>query len=133
MGYKNWQTPLSFFAPIHADKKFTIDVCGSADDPIRILLPRYYNEAMNGLTQSWKGERVWCNPPYDSTIPLWLAKACEADYAYYLLPPSVDTAWFHEYVIKAQYSFYRGRIRFYRDGKPGDAPRAGNLLVEFGS
>lgn len=136
MGYKNWQTPPDFFEILNKDHKFTVDACGAKDDPIREQLPRFWGEKEDGLAQSWKGERVFCNPPYDDGIPKWLEKRTESLLTFYLLPPSIDTLWFHDIVAKDPlivWGFYRGRLKFWRDGKPGPSPRAGNLLVLYRS
>ena len=50
---------------------FTIDVAASVDNH---MLERYYTPALDGLAESWEGERVWCHPPYNDIAP-WIAKA----------------------------------------------------------
>lgn len=105
-----------------------------------------------GLEYPWGDEIVWCNPPYDNSIKNWLAKHHEPKAVVYLLPPSVDTWWYRKYVwgqsqkLMHQYEkgmwmcsrtlsgdfevrTYAGRLRFNLNGVPGDAPRAGNMLV----
>ena len=58
--------------------------------------------------EAWRGERIYCNPPYGPAIPAWLSRAREAVVAVYLLPARTDTAWWHEYVMGAK------EIRFIR-------------------
>jgi hypothetical protein len=130
--FKDWQTPPNFFAELHEKYDFTIDAAGGPDDPIRALLPRYWDIENDRLAQSWRGERVFCNPRYDASLKRWLAKAAErqAQLAVLLLPPSVDAAWLHDYVLQADsFYFLRGLLRFWRDGKPGPSPRAGYLVA----
>ena len=119
---------------MHSLWNFTVDVASHHNAPSNGVIGRYWTEREDGLVMPWSGERVFCNPPYDHTIPLWLARAREADFALYLLPPSVDTAWFHKYVMgdADRWYFLRGRLRFGKDGKVGPAPRAGNLVAIYG-
>ena len=109
---------------------------------------------VDGLAYPWGNERVFCNPPYDHNLSKWVAKALkrEAEVAVLLLPPSVDAEWFHKALAPGDkidgstlfaggtiwngwtgpdlgVYFMRGRLHFWRDGKPSKAPRAGNMLV----
>jgi phage N-6-adenine-methyltransferase len=59
------------FAPLHKRFRFTIDAAAS---PTNAKLPRYWTRDDDALTQSWAGERVWCNPPYSDIRP-WVEKA----------------------------------------------------------
>ena len=62
---RHWETPPEVFDPLNAEFRFTLDPCqpGRSD----------------GLTRSWAGETVFCNPPYRrGQIEQWLAKAGEA-------------------------------------------------------
>jgi len=59
----------------------------------------------------------WMNPPYGRDIGLWVQKAFESAHdgatVVCLIPARTDTAWWHEYVIKADETrFVRGRLRF---------------------
>jgi hypothetical protein len=63
-------TPLNLWIPWNDQWQFTVDVAASDDNH---LCDRYYTLEHDGLAQSWKGERVWCNPPY-SALALWCAK-----------------------------------------------------------
>lgn len=50
---------------------FTIDVAAAAHNT---KCDRFYDRDADGLTQSWAGETVWCNPPYSDIGP-WVRKA----------------------------------------------------------
>lgn len=65
------RTPDDFFAGLHGEHRFTIDVAASAENA---KLPRFFTRKENGLSRSWAGERVWCNPPF-SDLRSWVAKA----------------------------------------------------------
>ncbi len=111
---EHWATPKDVYAKLDAEFGFTLDPCPLNGD--------------GGLTRSWRGERVYCNPPYGRGVASWLAKASEAELAVYLLPARTDTVWWHEYAMQAQeIRFLRGRLRF-GDAKAG-APFPSVVLV----
>lgn len=98
---QHWATPTAVYAALDAEFHFTLDPCPLMDD------------ARDGLSQSWYGERVYCNPPYGREIGMWLAKAHEPALAVYLLPARTDTRWWHEYAMHAdEIRFLKGRLRF---------------------
>ncbi len=113
----DWETPQEVYRELDREFRFTLDPCppGGSD----------------GLTRSWKGERVYCNPPYGRGVGAWLAKATEAALAVYLLPARTDTKWWHDYALKAkQIRFIKGRIGFKRaDGKRSRATFPSVVLV----
>lgn len=71
----------------------------------------------------WWG-KVWMNPPYGRTIGQWMKKAYEsattspvdglpdADLVVCLVPARTDTAWWHDYAMKGEIRFIRGRLKF---------------------
>jgi len=65
------ETPPYIFDPLHAEHGFTLDAAAA---PHNAKLARYFTREIDGLVQSWAGERVWCNPPY-SQLRQWTAKA----------------------------------------------------------
>ena len=110
----HWQTPKALFAALDGEFHFTLDPCP--------------NHATDGLSRSWEGQRVYCNPPYGRGVSAWLEKAREADLAVYLLPARTDTAWWHDYAMKAdEIRFIKGRLRF-GEAKTG-APFPSVVLV----
>ena len=87
----------------------------------------------DGLTLPWHGV-VFVNPPYGSTLGLWVAKARReveegrARTVVALLPARPDTAYWHEHVAgRAVVYFLRGRLRF-SDGEQA-APFPSALVV----
>ena len=110
----HWATPTDTYNALNAEFEFTLDPC-----PLG---------AVDGLTRSWEGHRVYCNPPYGRRVSEWLEKAREADLAVYLLPSRTDTRWWHDYAMNAdEIRFLRGRLRF-GDAKAG-APFPSVVLV----
>lgn len=74
---------------------------------------------IDGLAQSWRGEVVFCNPPYGRDISKWVAKAYAetlsggAKLVVLLIPARTDTAYFHDYIYKKhEIRFVRGRLHF---------------------
>jgi hypothetical protein len=111
---EKWATPPDVYAALDAEFGFTLDPC-----PIE-WAPETHE---NGLSRSWAGHRVYCNPPYGPAIGAWLGKAREADLAVYLLPARTDTRWWHERAMLAdEIRFLRGRLRFGGQLNPAPFP-----------
>jgi phage N-6-adenine-methyltransferase len=107
-----WGTPQDLFDALHAEFKFTLDVCAT---PELAKCKRYFTPEKDGLAQKWTGS-CWMNPPYGSEIGDWIAKAAEsADQdatVVCLVPARVDTGWWWDYVSFVEVRFLRGRLRF---------------------
>jgi site-specific DNA-methyltransferase (adenine-specific) len=114
---RDWATPPEIFDPLDREFHFTLDPCAS---PTSAKCARFFTEADNGLAQSWRGERVFLNPPSGREIYAWTHKArtSEAALVVGLLPASTDLAWWHDDVIAAQAEirYLRGRVRFLTGG-----------------
>jgi phage N-6-adenine-methyltransferase len=107
-----WVTPWEFFNPLKEEFLLQVDVCATAENA---RLPKYFDEAMDGLKQDWSHQRCWMNPPYGRSISKWVKKAAEAGpgIRVCLLPARTDTRWFHDYIYgKAEIRFIKGRIKF---------------------
>lgn len=124
-----WATPLDFFERTDAEFHFDCDVCAL---PENAKCAKFYSPCEDGLSQRWTG-RCWMNPPYGRDISKWVAKAYEsvqhgAELVVCLLPARTDTAWWHDYVLKAsEVRFIRGRLKF-GDSK-NSAPFPSALVV----
>jgi phage N-6-adenine-methyltransferase len=107
-----WATPQDFFDKQNAIHGFTLDVCATASNA---KCARYFTEADDGLAQPWHGV-CWMNPPYGRTIGLWMRKAYESSLTgatvVCLVPSRTDTRWWHDYAMKGQIEFIRGRLKF---------------------
>lgn len=114
------------FAVFDQRFRFSIDVCAEAHNA---KLPRFYSPADDGLAQSWRGERVWCNPPYSDIEP-WLEKAWiewrdGAELIVMLLPANrTEQGWWQRQVEPhrdiggdLRVEFLRGRMRFIRSDR----------------
>lgn len=67
-----WATPQAFFDELNKEFDFTLDPCAT---PQNAKCARYFTKEVDGLKQSWRGERVYCNPPYGRDIGKWVEKA----------------------------------------------------------
>lgn len=115
-----WPTPEALYKELHAEFAFDLDPCPTE------------NVAGDGLAPlfvSWKGRRVYCNPPYGPGIRKWLEKAREAALAVYLLPARTDTKWFHDLVLPfaSEIRFIRGWLKF--GGAKHNAPFPSMLAI----
>lgn len=114
-------TPLSFFQPLNAKHRFTLD---GAATPENALLERFSSEA-NPV--SWKGERVFCNPPW-SNIPPFLEFAPLAELACFLVPARVNARWFHRALdLGGKPEYFKPKLKF--DGLKDNSPTDCLLLI----
>ncbi len=112
---KEWGTPRKYFDPWNREFGFELDVC-AAEDGWNAKLPDYYTPSIDGLCEDW-AHTNWCNPPYGSdNISAWLNKGMEeqvrGNTTVFLLPDTLDVAWFHEYVWDPRKNQWRPGIEF---------------------
>ena len=69
-----WETPIDLFEKLNDEFNFTLDPCSTDNNH---KCDKYYTQEVDGLKQSWKGERVFCNPPYGRAIKDWVKKSYE--------------------------------------------------------
>lgn len=69
-----WATPQAFFDVLNKEFRFTLDPCATQENA---KCAKFYTEKDDGLSKSWAGERVFCNPPYGRTIGQWVKKCLE--------------------------------------------------------
>lgn len=110
-----WETPKDVFNELDRYFKFTLDPCATSKNA---KCSKFYTKEEDGLSKSWRGERVFCNPPYGKEIAKWIKKAYDevlnGDTKVVLLIPSrTDTKWFHDYIYgKFEIHFIKGRLNF---------------------
>lgn len=126
-----WATPQKFFDELNDEFNFTLDPCATIENA---KCRKFFTKEEDGLLQSWKGERVFCNPPYGREISKWVKKAfdevCsnECELVVMLIPSRTDTSYFHEYIYqKFDVRFIRGRLHF-NESKQG-APFPSMVVV----
>ena len=108
-----WSTPQDFFDQQNATYgPFTLDVCA---DAANAKCSVYFDKNKDGLKQIWIG-KCWMNPPYGREIGKWMKKAYESSgsgaVVVCLVPARTDTKWWHDYAVKGQITFVRGRLKF---------------------
>ncbi len=108
-----WETPQAFFDAWNKEFNFDLDVCATDENA---KCPLYYTKEKDGLSNRWAGT-VWINPPYGKEIIKWMRKAYESARdgdatVVCLVPARTDTAWWHDYAMKGDITFIRGRLKF---------------------
>ena len=120
-----WGTPQWLFDELNEEFHFELDVCANEYNH---KCECYFNEEQDGLKQEWKG-MCYMNPPYGRRIGKWVQKAYESAIGggttvVCLLPSRTDTKWWHDYCMKGEIRFLKGRLKF-NDGKnPAPFPSA---------
>lgn len=116
---QDWATPWVIFNSLHADYGFSVDACAGRRNA---KLPRYWSVIHDGLKQPWRGERVFCNPPFGA-IADWLTRGYEARdtaFSLFLVPANVETEWFHSLAVHADKHVFVRRVSY--DPPPDLAP-----------
>jgi site-specific DNA-methyltransferase (adenine-specific) len=108
-----WATPPEVFARLDAEFGFTLDPCATPENATCL---RYFTRETDGLAQDWSGEVVFMNPPYGRAIGLWIQKAHQEAQrgatVVCLIPARTDTAYWHDYCMRGEIRFLRGRLKF---------------------
>lgn len=128
---QDWATPRQLFEMLDREFHFTLDVCA---DPSNAKCEEWFSD---GLTHPWvplKDGAVWCNPPYGRGIGNWIERAFRETIGrkygtcVLLLPARTDTQWFHEYCLKGEIRFLRGRLNF-DDTRRARAPFPSMIVI----
>jgi phage N-6-adenine-methyltransferase len=127
----DWCTPQTLFDRLDYEFQFGIDIAASESNT---KCQSYYDESDDAFKFPWEGV-CWCNPPYGRGIERWVEKAYHdsqelGSTIVMLLPAATDTNWWHDYCMKAEVRFIRGRVPFVRsDGERSRAPFASAVVV----
>lgn len=126
----DWETPQWLYDRLDKEFGFTLDPASSDGNH---KCTRYFTVEQDGLTQSWQGETVFCNPPYGRQIAPWVEKGYQESKGkdttvVMLLPARTDTRWFHEYIYgKSEIRFLKGRLKF--GGSENSAPFPSMIVI----
>lgn len=105
-------TPRAFFKELNRHWGFTLDPCSNGENAV---CKRFFTPEDDGLAQDWSYERVFMNPPYTECYA-WMQKAYESSLqgaiVLCLVPVRTDTAWWHEFAMRGEIHFIRGRLKF---------------------
>jgi len=124
-----WATPDWLFHALNALYHFDLDVCAT---PENAKCKHYFTKEQDGLSSKWFGN-CWMNPPYGRQIGVWVKTAYqkivsgECHLVCMLLPARTDTAWRHDYCMKGEITFIKGRIKF--GGAKYNAPFPSAIVV----
>lgn len=126
-----WATPKDFFDELNKEFNFSLDPCATKDNA---KCAKFYTKEEDGLTKDWRGNTVFCNPPYGRDIKKWVKKCSEegkkeGTVVVMLIPARTDTTYFHEYIYnKAEIRFIKGRLKF---GNAQNSAPFPSMLVIF--
>ena len=129
-------TPQKLFDELNDEFRFTVDVAASSANA---KCERFYDMRADGLSKSWAGERVWCNPPY-SNLPAWVAKAhneVSAEAIVMLIPANRTEQPFWQTYIEPYRdgggrlvtTYLKGRTKFTKDGSTMGSPNFASVLL----
>ena len=108
-----YETPDEIFNPLNEEFHFTLDVAANFQNA---KCSCFFTKLDNGLIQDWGQNTCWMNPPFGRQMKLWVKKAYESSLmgatVVCLLPVRSNTNWWHDYVIKGNIRFIRGRVIF---------------------
>ena len=127
-----WATPIAFYEELNKEFGFTLDPCSTTENH---KCNKYYTKEDDGLSKDWRGEIVFCNPPYGRELPKWVEKchfeSQKGTTCVMLIPARTDTSYFHNYIYgKHEIRFIRGRLHF-NESKQG-APFPSMVVVMRG-
>jgi phage N-6-adenine-methyltransferase len=123
-----WETPQDFFDTLNKEFNFDLDVCAISENA---KCKEFYTPQIDGLSKNWIGT-CWMNPPYGRGIVYWVEKAYLSAATgqatvVCLLPARTDTAWWHDYCMKGEIRFIRGRLKF--GGSKNSAPFPSAIVI----
>lgn len=125
-----YSTPQVIFLPMHKEFRFDIDACAvkatakvpfyfgpDHEDPeYRDALSIDWSEFLFGVSMD-QPPTIWMNPPYSfPLIEQFMRKAYEESLkgctVVCLVCPSTCSNWWHDYAMKGEIRYIRGRINF---------------------
>lgn len=118
-----WATPKYFYDELDKEFHFNLDPCATKENA---KCKDFFTIKDDGLCHAWFGN-VFMNPPYGREIYKWVRKAYFESLTYgktvvCLLPSRTDTKWWHEYCMKGEIRFIKGRLKFIGCGVVNSAP-----------
>jgi len=110
---QDWETPDEIFKPLEQEFGIVLDVCATKENSKCEL---YIDKETDALKQSWHlAKACWMNPPFGEQGK-WVRKAYEESQMgttiVCLLPSRTNTNWWHDYCMKGEVRFIRGRPIF---------------------
>jgi phage N-6-adenine-methyltransferase len=123
-----WATPQAFFHELDAEFHFTLDPCATPENAKCRL---FITKEQDGLKQPWAPHTVFVNPPYGRELRHWVRKAYGESLmgatVVCLIPARTDTAVWHDYCMRGEIRFIRGRLKF--GGARNSAPFPSAVVI----
>ncbi len=117
-GEQDRRTPLAIFNELDKEFHFTLDPCTSTSKPNNLGTKHYFlYPDKDGLIEDWSQYgTAFVNPPF-KYAKQWIAKAQAESKkgitVVVFLPSKTETAWWHDYALKAdEIRFVRRRVTF---------------------
>jgi phage N-6-adenine-methyltransferase len=109
---QEYATPLNLFKVLDNEFRFTLDVCA---DSKNTKVKTFYSKEDDSLSKEWLGT-CWMNPPYKD-MKKWVIKAYNESIKnnaiiVCLIPARTNTVWWHDYCMKGEIRFIKGRPKF---------------------
>lgn len=113
---QDWETPQELFDSLNKEFDFDLDACA---DRYNTKCQNLISEETDCLRVPWNriGIRsVFMNPPYGRGIGKFVKRAYEQSQegltVVCLLPSRTDIKWFHDYCLKGEIRYIKGRLKF---------------------
>lgn len=125
----DWATPQWLFDKYDAIYHFDLDVAASAENT---KCKRFFSKEDDALKQDWGRNTCWMNPPYARGVTdAFIKKAYEASLAgatvVCLIPARTSNRSWHDYVMKGEIEYLKGRVKF--GGAETGAPFPSAIVV----
>ena len=123
--YEHWNTDPDFLELVRTVAPIDLDPCSNQWSLVGAR--HSFTAEQDGLSVMWsvynRDGLVFVNPPYGRKLPKWSKKFCEeAVFGCQILtltPSRTDTQYFHNDFLTADaLCFWKGRLKFWREGKP---------------
>lgn len=111
-----WETPDKLYDVLNKEFNFNLDpACRSYNQKA----PNGFciDNGIDGLKEDWwPYKSIFLNPPYGRSIYRWIKKAYEESQkgcvVVCLIPSRTDTRYWHEFCVKGEIRFIKGRLKF---------------------
>lgn len=109
---QEWETPDSIFQPLDGEFHFTLDVAANSTNTKCLT---FISPQQDAIAIHWGNNICWLNPPYKQ-VGKWVVKAYNESLVgstvVCLLQARTNTNWWHDYCMKGEIRFIRGRPIF---------------------
>ena len=126
----DWRTPQGVYDKLNEEFHFDFDPCPANPTVWMNSGVSLFHPTFDGLSVPW-GQSTFCNPPYGREVGKWIKKGWQESLlgktVVLLVAARTDTAWWHDYCLKGEIRFIRGRLRF--DDQKNSAPFPSAIIV----